>query len=651
MKISPMNGLMTSLAAGLLLLISCQCAAEVVPAKYYADGMIIQRDELVAVWGTADPGEKVKVYFLGKPWKTRADKKGRWELELPAQPAGRGLQMTIGKHVIRDIAFGDVWLASGQSNMSFKLHQVRFRFPEELELAAYPDIRQFLVQNDVNFKGPQQEFSAAQWHSASRQSVGDFSAVAWFFAKQLSATQGVAIGIINASVGATPVESWMSYRSLDDFPAIQSVATNFANDAVINTLKETEARKTAEWSLEARRKDAGLSADSAWSSPGLDDGNWKSFAIPGTLNKNTTGFNSGVVWLRREILLTEAQAAVDQAKLQLGLLVDSDETFINGHLVGSTPTRYIPRKYEVPAGVLRPGRNVISIRLQVKRSWGGAIKGEIYQLAMGQDVLDLEGIWKQNIGARMPSHHRPERLETKPTGLYNAMIAPAHKIKIKGFIWYQGESNTDRPHEYSRPFSNMITDWRKQWGQGDLPFLFVQLANYMKPSAQPEEASWADLRQAQAEVEAMLPNAAMALAIDVGERHNIHPLDKKTVGQRLALGARALAYNEESLVYQSPKAAAVTRDGNRLVVSFDRMGGGLTVDGEVLQGFAVAGRDGIYMWAKAKLDGNQVVVWNDELSEPVHVRYAWAQNPEDANLYSVSGLPTVPFSMKVSEHK
>ncbi len=305
----------------------------------------------------------------------------------------------------------------------------------------------------------------------------------------------------------------------------------------------------------------------------------------------------------------------------------------------------------MPVGVLRPGRNVISIRLQVERSNGGAITGETYQLAMGQDILDLEGNWKQNIGARMPSRSWPERLETKPTGLYNAMIAPAHKIRIKGFIWYQGESNTDRPHEYTALFSSMITDWRKQWGQGDLPFLFVQLANYMKPSAQPEEASWADLRQAQAEVEAMLPNTAMALAIDVGERHNIHPLDKKTVGQRLALGARALAYNEESLVYQSPKAAAATRDGNRLVVSFDRMGGGLTVDGEVLQGFAVAGRDGIYMWAKAKLDGNQVVVWNDELSEPVHVRYAWAQNPEDANLYSVSGLPTVPFSMKVSEHK
>ncbi len=634
--------------AALLLLISYQGAAEVVPAKYFADGMIIQRGKPVAVWGVADPGENVEVDFLGESWNTRADEMGRWELELPAQPSDQGLQMTIGERTIQDIAFGDVWLASGQSNMSFNLERAGSRFPLELELATYPDIRQFLVEKDSNFEGPQQEFSAGKWQRASRTTVGDFSAVAWFFAKELSATQGVPIGIVNSSVGGTPVESWMSYRSLESFPAIQSVAENFADREVVRSFKETAERKSADWTREARRKDAGLGGNIAWSSPALDDKDWEPFVVPGTLGK-ASGFNSGVVWLRREIILTAAQAAAVPARLHLGFLIDSDETFVNGQQIGSTPTRYFPRNYEVPAGLLKPGRNVISVRLQVNRGYGGAIKSKTYQLTVGQDVLDLEGRWKRNIGARMPSQDRPERIATKPTGLYNAMIAPAHKIKIKGFIWYQGEGNTGRPREYVTLFSDMITDWRERWNQGDLPFLFVQLANFMKPAERPVEASWANLRQAQTEVDAMLPNTAMALAIDVGERNDIHPLDKETVGQRLALGARALAYGEEGLAYQSPKAATVTNDGNRLVINFERIGEGLVVHGEALQGFAVAGSDRAYVWAKAKLDGNQVVVWSDELSEPVHVRYAWAQNPESANLYSVGGLPAVPFSLKVGD--
>ncbi len=649
MTIGPINGLTQSLFAGLLLLISCQSAAEVVPAKFFADGMIIQRDELVAVWGVADPGEKVEIVFLGRSWKTRASDTGRWELELPAQPSGQGLTMTIGKHTIRGIAFGDVWLASGQSNMEFTVSRTRSRYPEELELATYPDIRQFLIARDYDFKGPRREFSAASWQRASRQSVGNFSAVAWFFAKQLSATQRVPIGIINSSVGSTPVESWMRLQSLGDFPAITNVAESFADDAVVDKWLENESSKVAEWTLEARSKDAGLSSYPTWSSSSLDDEHWKPFAVPGRVDKKATGFSSGVVWLRRELFLTDAQATANRAKLQMGFLIDSDETFVNGHRVGSTPTRYIRRNYDVPAGVLRPGRNVITVRLQVNRGNGRAIDGKIYRLTVGQDVFDLEGQWKLKVGSRMPPLGRPDLIERKPTGLYNAMIAPAHKIKIKGFIWYQGESNTARPDEYAALFSSMITDWREQWGQGDLPFLFVQLANFMKPSPQPVEASWADLRQAQAEVEAMLPNTAMALAIDVGEWNDIHPLDKKTVGQRLALGARALTYGEKDLVFQSPKATAVARDGNRLVVSFERIGEGLVVRGDMLRGFAAAGSDGKYVWAKARLEENKVVVWSDELDEPVQVRYAWAQNPDDANLYNTDGLPVVPFGMKLSE--
>lgn len=478
---------------GVLLLITGQSAAEAVPAKYFADGMIIQRGEPVTVWGVADPGENVRVRFLGGSWETYADNAGHWELELPAQSSGRGLQMTVGKHTISDIAFGDVWLASGQSNMQFKLQKARSRYPQELDLANYPDIRQFAVVKNYNFKGPQRDFNAAHWSKAARESVGNFSAVAWFFAKELAATQNVPIGIINSSVGATPVESWMSYRSLDGHPSKQRVARGFSSDqAVFDFLKQAKEKAQAE-------------------------------------------------------------------------------------------------------------------------------------------------------------NSKPERIEPKPTGLYNAMIAPAHKIRIKGFIWYQGESNTAHPDEYAALFSSMITDWRKRWKQGDLPFLYVQLANFMKPTEEPAKSSWAELRQAQTEVETMLPNTAMALAIDVGEWNNIHPLDKKTVGRRLALAARALAYGESNLVFRSPKAAAVTRDGNTVVVGFERIGEGLAVQGEALRGFAVAGQDGVFVWANARLDNDQVVVWNDTVSEPVRVRYAWAQNPANANLYSVGGLPAVPFSLEVGD--
>ena len=480
-----------ALTAGLLLLVAGHSAAEVVPAKYFADGMIIQRDEPVTIWGIADPGEPVQVRFLGGFWETFADDAGHWELELPARSSGRRLQMTVGKRTISDIAFGDVWLASGQSNMQFKLREAKSRYPQELDLANYPDIRQFAVAKNYNFKGPQRDFNAAHWHKASRDSVGNFSAVAWFFAKELSATQNVPVGIINSSVGATPVESWMSYHSLDGHPSKQRVAQGFSNDqAVFDFLEQAKEKAQAE-------------------------------------------------------------------------------------------------------------------------------------------------------------NSKPERIEPKPTGLYNAMIAPAHKIRIKGIIWYQGEGNTPTPHEYADLFSRMIMDWRERWGQGDVPFLYVQLANFMKPSEMPAESSWAELRQAQTEVETTLPNTAMALAIDVGEANNIHPLDKKTVGQRLALAARALAYGESDLVFRSPKAAAVTCEGNKLVVSFDRIGEGLAVQGETLRGFAVAGHDGDFVWAEARLENDQVVVWNDTVSEPVRVRYAWAQNPVNANLYSAGGLPAVPFSLEV----
>lgn len=340
---------------------------------------------------------------------------------------------------------------------------------------------------------------------------------------------------------------------------------------------------------------------------------------------------------------SEAAASGKPARLLLGRIVDADSVFVNGVFVGSTGYQYPPRRYQAPAGVLKEGKNVITVRVISEAGKGGFVPGKPYELIIDGQTIGLAGNWLYRQGAEMPPLAARTFIRWKPLGLFNAMISPLLNYRIKGVIWYQGESNAGRPEEYKELFPALIRDWRARWGQGDFPFLFVQLANFMEARPRPSESNWALLREAQLEALA-LPNTGMAVAIDIGEWNDIHPLNKKDVGKRLALAARRVAYGEKEAVHSGPIYRSMKAEGSKIVLSFCNIGSGLEAGGgNELRHFAIAGADRRFTWAEARIEKDKVVVWSEEVPEPVAVRYAWADNPAGANLYNKEGLPASPF--------
>ena len=375
----------------------------------------------------------------------------------------------------------------------------------------------------------------------------------------------------------------------------------------------------------------------------VDD--WKKFNVPGSFKDQDIDFVNGVVWLRKTFDLT-AEDATQDATLWLGAIVDGDEVYVNGTRVGQTGYRYPPRIYPVPANVLAAGENIISIRLTSYSSDPGFVRDKKYALTVGEKSIDLEGEWRYQIGMRADAMPASTTLHYQPGTLFKAKLAPAFPFNIKGVIWSQGESNVTRSAEYYSLFSDMIHDWRAHFNQGDFPFLYAQLANFLEPTSTPGESEWAQLREAQRQTLAV-PNTAMAVTIDTGEWNDIHPLDKETVGERLALAAQKLAYGDKSVIASGPQVKSVKRKGKHLLINFDSVGKGLvTRDGE-LKEIAIAGADKKFVWAKAEVKSKQLRVWSEEVSDPVWVRYAWADNPEHANLYNSAGLPASPFEARV----
>ncbi|HQG45167.1 MAG TPA: sialate O-acetylesterase, partial [bacterium] len=390
-------------------------------------------------------------------------------------------------------------------------------------------------------------------------------------------------------------------------------------------------------------RDQGFAGERPWSDPRCDSSSWPVMTLPGYWADAGLGPINGVVWFRREFTLPDSLAG-QPAKLYLGRIVDSDSVYLNGTFVGTTSYQYPPRRYTVPARLLRAGSNTLVVRVVSKIGRGGFVTDKSYELVAGGATIDLKGQWHYQVGAVMEKPlPDPTFFQWKPLGLFNGMIAPLLPYAIKGVIWYQGEANTSRPQEYRTLFPALIADWRNHWRQGDFPFLFVQLPNFMEPRSDPSESRWAELREAQFRSLAVT-RTGMAVAIDIGEWNDIHPLNKEEVGRRLALAARRIAYGEKKLVWSGPLYRSMKIRGNRIVLSFDHADGGLVARGGGAPGaFAIAGADGHYLWAKAEIRGDKVVVWNDSIARPAAVRYAWADNPLGANLCNAAGLPASPF--------
>ena len=614
--------------------------------KLVRDSMILQRDVPANIWGWASPNEKVNIRFNGKVYKTKADMAGKWIMQLPPTKAGGPYNMDItasNKITLREILFGDVWFCSGQSNMVHQMNIHDVIYARDIAAASYPQIRQFWIPTLTSLKGARPDLPTGYWSPAVGEVVRPFSAVAYFFAKKIYDKYKVPVGIINASVGGSPIEAWISEEGFKDFPSIMNTIGKNKDTAYLNSFNR---KSPANINGQQPPVDEGLAGTTKWFDAAYVPKGWRNINIPGYWEDQGIKDLNGVVWYRKEIDIPATMAG-KPAKVFLGRIVDADELYINGEQVGNTGYQYPQRRYKVPADVLKTGKNTFVIRVTNTSGKGGFVPGKPYCIFSGTDTVDIKGYWQYKVGVAF----RPLtgggfggglNAQNQPAALYNAMVAPGIRYTIKGFCWYQGESNAGRAREYEKLLPALIGDWRVKWGLGILPFLYVQLPGFMDYNYLPSESEWAMLREAQLKALA-LTNTAMAVAIDLGEWNDIHPDNKKDVGERLALAAMKVAYKED-IVSSGPVFQSATIEGNKVIVSFDNVGSGLMIsDADSLSEFAIAGADKKFVWAKAKIEGDKVVVWSDEVATPLYVRYAWADNPVNPNLINRELLPASPF--------
>ena len=621
--------------------------AQVRLPRLVRDSMILQRDVKIKLWGWASNGEKISIKFNKKNYKTKADANGNWSIFLSPLKAGGPYTMDIeGKNKIslKEILIGDVWFCSGQSNMVHQMNIHDVTYAKDIAEANYPEIRQFWIPTLTSLQGPKDDFPAGNWVPAIGDQVRPFSAVAFFFARDLYEKYHVPIGIINSSVGGTPIEAWTSEEGLKDFSAIQTTIQKNKDTAYVNGLARSAMAANANRSMQVL--DKGMMEPVKWYDNAYVPKGWRPINIPGYWEDQGIKDLNGVVWYRKEINIPASMTG-KPAKVFLGRIVDADALYINGKQVGLTAYQYPQRRYPVAADVLKAGKNIFVIRVTNTAGKGGFVPDKPYCVFADNDTVDLRGTWQYKVGevfqprAGGPGAF-PVNAQNQPTALYNAMVAPAINYTIKGFLWYQGEANTGRAEEYAKLQPAQIIDWRNKWNQGELPFLYVQLPGFMDYNYLPSESGWATLRESQLK-SLSVPNTAMAVAIDAGEWNDIHPDNKKIVGDRLALAAEKMVYGE-NVVASGPIYQSYATEGNKIVISFSNVGSGLTTnDGEELSEFAIAGADKKFIWAKAKIEGDKVVVWNDSISDPKYVRYAWADNPVNPNLFNKEGFPASPF--------
>ena len=623
-------------------------SAQIRLPRLISDGVVLQRDQDLELWGWASPDERIRIEVAGQKLRTRADGEGKWSVQLPAQPAGGPFELQLsGKNevTVSNVMFGDVWVCSGQSNMTIPMERVKEVYPEDIATANEPAIREFFVATMTDLSGPREDFPEGEWKVVTPENVMSMSAIGYFFARRLHDTYDVPIGIINTAVGGTPIEAWTSAEGLSAFPDLTETIARNQDTAYIRSLSGGGGARP---SCPPPVTDRGL--QEKWYAADYRPQGWQDINIPGYWEDQGVADLNGTVWYRREVTVPAAWAG-KELKLFMGRIVDADFVYVNGEQVGNITYQYPPRRYTVPAGLLKAGKNLIAVRVLNYGGKGGFVPEKPYYLTDGADSLDLKGTWQYKVGEVFPPRSRnggggggfPFVAQNQPTALYNAMVAPLERFGVKGFTWYQGESNVTRAQQYYAYLPALLRDWRAQFGQGDLPFLTVQLANFQDATYLPVESQWAVLRDAQLQSLA-LPNTGLAVTTDIGEWNDIHPLDKLDVAERLALNARHLAYGEDDLIFSGPIYRSDTVMGKEIRVRFAQVGAGLkTSDGLSPAYFAIAGYDRNYVWADARIDGDEVVVSSEEVPQPRYVRYAWADNPFGANLTNDRGLPASPF--------
>ncbi|MBV8035492.1 sialate O-acetylesterase [Roseateles sp.] len=609
-------------------------------AGVFADHMVLQRDVPLRIWGRAEPGQKVQVQLAGRSAEAMAGSDGRWRASLAPLKAGgpHRLQVSAGSEQRRldDVLIGDVWVAAGQSNMEWRLADASDAAVAIAAAGAHPQIRHAKMPHRVSLQ-PQPDAPPLRWDVSGPATAGDFSAVAWHFARHVQADLNVPIGILNLSWGGTHVETWTSPRAAATDPDLADTMRAMPADAAAFVQRRRERLLER-----VRRFQGDEPADVAGADPRLDDRAWPTLNAPQVWEAQGLPGLDGKVWLRRHVTLTAAEAA-GSATLHLGLVDDCDESFVNGQPVGQTCGWDTPRAYALPAGLLREGDNLVSVRVTDTGGDGG-IHGPAANLRLdtAAGTKPLAGRWLARVESLLPVQEPgPNDL---PGLLFNGMVSPFTPLAVRGVIWYQGETNAPRAARYAQAFPRLITDWRAQWRLPRLPFYFVQLSSYGPRPPQPDGSAFAELRDAQRQALA-LPATGMAVSIDVGDANDIHPRDKRTVGERLARIALARSYGKP-MPFKGPtlRASHQLPDGS-FELSFGDVAGGLsTRGGEPLRGFAVAGADRRFVPAQAVIVGkDRLRVWSDAVPRPAALRYAWADTPLEANLVDGDGLPASPW--------
>ncbi|MDP4208335.1 MAG: sialate O-acetylesterase [Bacteroidota bacterium] len=630
-----------------LFLIPVLSQANVKLPQVFSSHMVLQRNAPINIWGWAAPNERVSIQFHNQTKQAKADKNGTWGVKLDSEQAGGPYKLVVtGKNSITldDVLVGEVWVCSGQSNMEFKLNGA-MNSAQEIKAADYPQIRQITVRHNICFT-PQSDILPAEWEVCSPQTAANFTAVGYFFARKLQKELNVPIGLIHTSWGGTNVETWISKEALmtnADFKGI------FSSEAGGDINSDKKYKKVILNMVNKFQHNNLNAADvSDWKKAEYNDADWTKIVAPKRWEEQGLPTLDGIVWYRKEFVLT-----ADQAKkggvLELAKIDDSDESFVNGIKVGEKVGESIAkagdvRHYNVSASVLKAGKNVIAIKVTDTGGDGGILgDAEDLRFVVNDDkAISLASEWKVKVDtANIYYQIWPN---SYPSLLYNGMLRPVIPYSIRGAIWYQGESNADRAYQYQTTFPLMISDWRNVWELGDFPFYFVQISTYNANNLNGLTGSkWAELREAQTKALA-LPNTGMAVTIDVGNPVDIHPTNKQDVGLRLALNALNKTYGKD-VVCSGPMHKSMEVEGNKVIVSFTETGSRLMVKDKYgyVRGFQIAGANKQFKWAKAYLQNDRVVVYSDEVQQPVAVRYAWTDNAEEANLFNKEALPASPF--------
>ena len=615
----------------LSLCLSLAVSAKVELPQFFQSGMVVQRGKKVPVWGKADAGQRVTIRFNKFQTVAVADANGRFRADLPAMKAGGPFTLMVDDVVLTNVMVGDVWLFSGQSNVDVTIERVYPQYVEEIDAFNLPDVRLFRVQNATNTHAPQDDISPSSisWRPLTKQNAWLFSALGSFYGKRMFEKTGVAQGIIVNSWGGTPIEAWISADSLQhDYHMYVERTQFYQSDDYVAAQSRANQLADQRWNQLLDQLDPGVKGN--YAALDLDDSSWTpvdQFSLEWAKNANGRGV-VGSIWLRQHIHIDKAQAAMP-ARLYLGTLFDADITYINGQQVGRTYYQYPPRRYDIPEGLLREGDNVITIRFINKYGIAHFIPEKPYCIAFGPDRFrlpdskssNLKSTWLHHPGASMPPCPSGDvSLQNLPTTLYNAVVHPLAPFAISGVVWYQGESNTGHPQPYADLLRKMMGNWRTLWQQPKLPFCIVQLANHdgrqqtgnpspLTPQLQPVNSGWAQLREAQRTVAVSDPHAELAVAIDLGEPVDIHPLRKKEVAERVGLCMDRLVFGKKVELSPQPLKAEVM--GQQVVITFD-----------------------------------QTVTIESPIAAPVYVRYAWKDNP-NAKLLSAKQLPASPFEMSI----